>query len=217
MVRLNPANASEWRVVAGGLHNPWRMSFTPAGALYVTDTGDARGVASAEEVNGPIDVSAAQPPSFGFPCMAGTAAQPGYASLGSPLCAAPAAAAFVPPAYAYSPGTFNATAASVSALAVVQGRLYVGDYSLGAVWSVTPAGGDLRLHVPSGAVPVDLAWTGAELVYVNMAEAGVGAGSVRSLPGGPLAPSSGAASPGLLLASTLAVGAAVAGALLLRG
>lgn len=175
VVKVHPVslNAS---VVAQGLHNPWRFAFVGPN-LYVTDTSIANGEGY-EEVNGPLPLyphAGAAPVNYGFPCTGGGAPLPAYAALNSSLCAN-ASAVSTAPLYSYTPSTFGAGHASISALGAYGGRLYVGDYSLGRVFSVptTGAASDVRTHL-TGVMPVDLLEVpGLGLLYVDVGEGAVG-------------------------------------------
>ena len=233
------APACPWRRAAptGPLPTPPSRRFAIAGdVLYVSDTSSVRSATSHEEVNGPVLVKRARNASianFGYPCYTGSAPNPAYQGLSSPLCDINNTLPF----YSYSPATMNTSSASISALAVAGGRMFIGewgtgrvrasapiasrphmppcptqhplpgDYTLGRLWSVSLTDtSDVRHHIASGAAPVDIEATGlGDLVYVNVGF-GPGMGSVMSVPG--TAPAaSGADSSTLGIARALAAAA----------
>ena len=161
LLQINPATSPiTVNVVATGLHNPWRFAFIGNNA-YVVDTGSGATNASYvayEEVNGPVNVASIGPTpvNFGFPCYGNGMAQPDYVNLPNlTLCNG---IANTLPLYSYNKATFSGYAASISALGAYNNRIFIGDYSLGRIWSINTGGGDVKTHLATGGpTPVDIA------------------------------------------------------------
>jgi glucose/arabinose dehydrogenase len=184
IIRIDPATL-EPTIVARGLNNPWRFAFNGSD-MYITDTG----IAVFEEINGPLDINgvdANNVANFGFPCMEGGGPLDAYAALNSPICTDVSNDVnYKAPLYNYT-APDNATRVSISAIAIYNNKIYFGDYSQSALFSVNLNG--------TGAVveatmlwPVDLQVVpGYGLVYCDVVT-----NSIKSAPVGPRQPSSAA-------------------------
>jgi glucose/arabinose dehydrogenase len=187
------------RIVAYGLRNPFRFAIRPGtNDIWLGDVGWN----TWEEINRLPNPTASPPTNFGWPCMEGTAAQPGYDAANLSLCESLyAAGTAMGPVYAYNhnervvPGETCAVGTSSTSgvafhpasggsyPAAYAGAAFFADYARNCIWAMLPATpGGLpspanRLTFVAGAVaPVDLAMgPGGDLYYVSAA------GSVRRI------------------------------------
>ncbi|HKP19181.1 MAG TPA: PQQ-dependent sugar dehydrogenase [Gaiellaceae bacterium] len=136
IVRLDVARGDGTpQIVAYGLRNPWRFSFTPAGDLVIGDVGWN----TAEEVD--VVPRGAGLLNFGWSTYEGTTLR----TDGPPLNPA---GVLTPPAYTYRThvsGNCSITGGYVyrGKAAVLRGRYVFGDYCSGRVWSGNLAGSRL--------------------------------------------------------------------------
>jgi glucose/arabinose dehydrogenase len=182
VLRVDPADPADRRVVAYGFRNPFRIATRPGTSeLWIGDVGNG----SWEELNRVPDLSATRSLNFGWPCYEGPVPEGGFQPLGTPRCAAlyTTPGAMTPAYYQYRHGTAvvphencNASSehspnAAITALgfydggtypAAYKGALFFADYARGCIWAMKlgPAGqpdpSRIELVLDKAGTPVDL-------------------------------------------------------------
>jgi glucose/arabinose dehydrogenase len=182
------ADASDDRVIAFGLRNPFRFALRPGTReVWIGDVGWN----AWEEIDVIADATDATVENFGWPCYEGAAKQSGYDAADLTLCetlyAAPAQ--HTPPFHAYHHGDevvvgdgCGTGSSSVSALAFYDGAsfpseyggaLFFADYARNCIWAMMPdANGrpdpdNRRVFRTAADGPIDLrVGPGGDLYYV---------------------------------------------------
>jgi glucose/arabinose dehydrogenase len=182
VLRVDPANPADRRVVAYGFRNPFRIATRPGtNELWIGDVGNG----TWEEINRVPDLTAPTRPNFGWPCYEGPVPEGGFQPLNTPRCTAlyNTPGAMTQAYYQYRHGTAvvpgencNATSehspnASITALGfyngtaypdTYQGALFFADYARGCIWAMKlgPAGqpdpARIELVLDKAGTPVDL-------------------------------------------------------------
>ncbi|MEO6512108.1 MAG: PQQ-dependent sugar dehydrogenase [Nocardioides sp.] len=131
------------RVYALGFRNPFRLALGPEGDLYAGDVGEAAWDEIDEVVPGG---------NYGWPCFEGTA--PGTAPAGDTDCVAVRGGTVTHRTplltYPHAAGMGSVTLGPVydgeAYPAEYQGRMLVGDYTMGRTWTVDPQADEPRLE-----------------------------------------------------------------------
>ena len=182
VLRVDPANPADRRVVAYGFRNPFRIATRPGtNELWIGDVGNG----AWEEIDRLPNLAAAGALNFGWPCYEGPVPEAGFQAQRTPRCEALyAAPSAVTQAYyqyrhgvAVVPGENCNTSSdqspnsSITALgfyngtgypAEYQGALFFADYARGCIWAMKlgPAGqpdpSRIELVLDRAGTPVDL-------------------------------------------------------------
>jgi glucose/arabinose dehydrogenase len=182
VLRVDPANPADRRVIAYGFRNPFRITARPdTNELWIGDVGNG----TWEEIDRVPDMTATGVLNFGWPCYEGPVPEGGFLPLGTPRCTALySMPAKISQAYfQYKHGTdvvpdenCNASSdqspnSSITALgfyngtaypATYKGALFFADYARGCIWAMKlgPAGkpdpSRIELVLDRAGTPVDL-------------------------------------------------------------
>jgi glucose/arabinose dehydrogenase len=182
VLRVDPANPSDRRVIAYGLRNPFRIATRPGtNELWIGDVGNG----AWEEINRVSDVTAGRALNFGWPCYEGPVPEAGFQPLAAPRCTTLSSTPgmLAQAYYQYRHGTAvvagencNASSdqspnASITALGFYngtaypsqyQGALFFADYARGCIWAMKPGPAGhpdpsrIELVLDRAGTPVDL-------------------------------------------------------------
>ncbi len=191
VMRINPANPSDRRMVAYGFRNPFRFTTRPGtNELWVGNVGWITWETIArirDSTNGSVT-------NFGWPCYEGPEKQEAYAAAQLPICEGLYAdpGAVTPPFFSFRHGSpvvagdgCGTNDSSITGLAFYNGgnypasyngALFFGDYARGCIWTMRRgANGDpdpatVALFAGGAATPVDIVTgPGGDLFYVDIA------------------------------------------------
>lgn len=182
VLRVDPANPSDRRVIAYGFRNPFRIATRPGtNELWIGDVGNG----TWEEIDRVPDMTATRMLNFGWPCYEGPVPEGGFQPLGTPRCTAlyTAPSKVTQAYYQYKHGTAvvpgencNASSdqspnSSITALGFYngtaypdsyKGALFFADYARGCIWAMktgpagTPDPSRIELVLDQAGTPVDI-------------------------------------------------------------
>lgn len=182
VLRVDPKNPSDQRVIAYGFRNPFRLATRPGtNELWIGDVGNG----TWEEIDRIPDLTAQSALNYGWPCYEGPIPEAGFQPLGTPRCTAlySTPGMLTQAYYQYRHGVAvvpkencNASSdqspnSSITALgfyngttypSAYNGALFFADYARGCIWAMKlgPAGqpdpSRIELVLDRAGTPVDL-------------------------------------------------------------
>jgi glucose/arabinose dehydrogenase len=190
VLRVNPADPTDRRIVAYGFRNPFRITARPGtNELWVGNVGWD----TWETLNRVRNMTDGSVTNFGWPCYEGAARQQAYEAANLPLCTAlyTDTGAVTPPVFAYQHyqplvqgdgcKTTDSSITSVafytggSYPAAYNGAVFFGDYARNCIWVMTKgANGDpdpatVALFEGNATGPVDLrSGPGGDIFYLDI-------------------------------------------------